>query len=122
MLDQILSYREMCDMENQTLQKGMNFRLNPSYSVILMSQRSNAPYKDTIYSDGVTIEYEGHDVFRKSYLHRPKEEDQPQYLPSGRLTQNGLFIKAVEEAKTGKSKPEIVKVSETGNKLEEEKK
>ena len=41
--DDILSYREMCDSENiQTLQRGMNFRINPSYSVILMSQRANA--------------------------------------------------------------------------------
>ena len=33
--DDILSYREMCDAENvQTLQRGMNFRLGRSYSVI----------------------------------------------------------------------------------------
>ena len=48
--DDILSYREMCDAENtQTLQRGMNFQLNPGYSVILMSQRSNAPYQDRVY-------------------------------------------------------------------------
>ncbi len=40
----------MCNAEGkQTLQRGMNYRLNPTYSVILMSQRSNAPYKDKIY-------------------------------------------------------------------------
>lgn len=51
MRDDILSYREMCDAENvQTLQRGMNFRLSPSYSVILMSQRSGAPYNDKIHS------------------------------------------------------------------------
>lgn len=67
--DDILSYREMCDAENmQTLQRGMNYRLNVAYSVILMSQRSGAPYNDKIYKDGVTIEYEGHDVSRKSYI------------------------------------------------------
>jgi hypothetical protein len=113
MVDDILSYREMCDAENkQTLQRGMNYKINPAYSLILMSQRSNAPYKDTIYSDGVTIEYEGHDVSRKSYFHRPKEEDQPRYLPTGRLTQNGFFIKTVEDAKSDLSKPEVVKVYE----------
>lgn len=111
--DDILSYREMCDTENkQTLQRGMNFRLNPSYSVILMSQRSNAPYKDKIYSDGITIEYEGHDVSKKGYTHNPKIEDQPDKLPSGKLTQNGYFIDSINLYKSGINKPEIVKVYE----------
>ncbi|MBU1323189.1 HNH endonuclease [Patescibacteria group bacterium] len=112
MLDQIFSYREMCDIENQTLQRGMNFHLNPLYSVILMSQRSNAPYKDKIYSDGITIEYEGHDLSKKSYDHNPKLEDQPDTLPSGRLTQNGLFIKAINTYKENGENPEMVKVYE----------
>jgi hypothetical protein len=111
--DDILSYREMCDAENkQTLQRGMNFRLNPKNSVILMSQRSNAPYLDKIHEDGVTIEYEGHDVIRKGYAHNPKHEDQTAYLPSGRLTQNGYFINAVTKYKAGKRKPELVKAYE----------
>ena len=109
--DDILSYREMCDAENvQTLQRGMNFRLNPSYSVILMSQRSNAPYMDRIYTDGVTIEYEGHNVNRRSYEHNPKLEDQPDRLPSGKLTQNGLFIEAAKKFKQSNVKPELIKV------------
>ncbi|HLB59916.1 MAG TPA: HNH endonuclease [Bdellovibrionota bacterium] len=90
----------------------MNYRLNPRYSVILMSQRSNAPYQDKIYENGVTIEYEGHDISRQSYQHNPKDEDQPSKLPSGRLTQNGLFIDAIETYKTGKDKAELVKVYE----------
>lgn len=111
--EQILSYREMCDTEGkQTLQRGMNFRLNPAYSVILMSQRSNAPYKDKIYEDGITIEYEGHDVNKRGYGHNPKDEDQPENLPSGKLTQNGFFIKAVKEYKTGLIEAELVKVYE----------
>ena len=48
-----------------------------------MSQRPNAPYHDRVYEDGITIEYEGHDVPRKSYTHNPKAEDQPDKLPSG---------------------------------------
>lgn len=111
--DDILSYREMCDAEGkQTLQRGMNFRLNPQYSVILLSQRSNAPYKDRIYDDGVTLEYEGHDVSKQDYQHNPKAEDQPKEFPSGKLTQNGLFIKTVEEYKNGKQKAELVKAYE----------
>lgn len=111
--DDILSYREMCNAENvQTLQRGMNFRLNPSYSVILMSQRTNAPYRDKIYPDGITIEYEGHDILKKAYDHNPKLEDQPDKLPSGRSSQNGLFIDAVKRIKENNEKPEIVKVYE----------
>jgi hypothetical protein len=111
--DDILSYREMCDAESaQTLQRGMNFHLNNSYSVILMSQRTNAPYKDQIHEDGITIEYEGYDVTKKSYTHNPKYDDQPEFLPSGKLTQNGLFAKAVKEFKINGSNPENVKVYE----------
>lgn len=107
----ILSYREMCDKENkQTLQRGMNFRLNPRYSVILMSQRSNAPYKDRIHADGITIEYEGHDVNKKN--NNPKEENQPDRLPSGKLTQNGYFINSIISFKKRLIKPELVKVYE----------
>ena len=96
-LDDVLSYREMCDAESvQTLQRGMNFRMNQSYSVVLMSQKSNAHYSDKIYDDGITIEYEGHDI-SKNYSFNPKLEDQPDRLPSGTITQNGLFVKAVNE-------------------------
>lgn len=111
-LDDVLSYREMCDSENtQTMQRGMNFRMNPSYSVFLMSQKSNAPYSDRVYDDGITIEYEGHDL-AKNYTKDPKTQNQPEKLPSGKITQNGLFIGAVNEYKKNCSKPEIVKVYE----------
>lgn len=112
-LDEILSYREMCDAERkQTLQRGMNYRINPSYSLILMSQRSNAPYKDRVYPDGVTIEYEGHDTPKRDYTHNPKLEDQTTSLPTGKATQNGLFVKTVNETIQGLRKPEVVKVYE----------
>ena len=102
----------MCDAENQqALQRGMNFRLNPSYSVLLMSQRSNAPYKDRIYSDGFSIEYEGHDVSKIGNV-IPKNLDQTEKLPSGKLTQNGRFINAVKKFNEGNVKPEPVKVYE----------
>lgn len=102
----------MCDAENaQTMQRGMNFRMNHSYSVILMSQRSNAPYSDRVHDDGVTIEYEGHDL-AKNYSENSKEQDQPEKLLSGKLTQNGYFIQAIREYKKKKNKPELVKVYE----------
>ncbi len=111
--DNILSYREMCDEENvQTLQRGMNFRLNPSYSVILMSQRSNAPYRDRVNQEDLSVEYEGHDINRRDYNHNPKFEDQVEKYPNGKLTQNGLFIDAIEKFKENKSNPEVVKIYE----------
>jgi len=111
--DDILSYREMCDAEEvQTLQRGMNFRMRHSYSVILMSQRSNAPYRDRVHDDGITIEYEGHDVPKRSHNHNPKNEDQLDRLPTGKLTQNGLFVRAVDAFKKAASPTELIKVYE----------
>jgi len=113
MVDEILSYREMCDKENvQTLQRGMNYRLNPNYSVILMSQRENAPYRNKILEDGVTIEYEGHDIPKMKGVKNPKQMDQPLRHPSGQLTQNGLFVQSIENYKNRNQKPERVKVYE----------
>lgn len=113
MLDQIYSYREMCDLENvQTLQRGMNFRMNPNYTLILMSRRSNAPYQDKVLEDGLTIEYEGHDEPRISHTMNPKIVDQPEETQKGTLTQNGLFIEAVKKFKSGRARPEMVKVYE----------
>ena len=113
MIDEILSYREMCDAENaQTLQRGMNYRINPRYSLILMSQRTNAPYRDRILVDGITIEYEGHDEPKTSYDMNPKELDQPKYTKTGLFTQNGLFTKAIEKYRNGLAPPELVKAYE----------
>lgn len=113
MLDQIYSYREMCEIENvQTLQRGMNFRMNPKYSVILMSRRANAPYIDRISDDGITIKYEGHDQPKTSYEISPKLIDQTKKTKNGTLTQNGKFIQAVENFKSDISEAEIVKVYE----------
>ncbi len=114
MINDIISYRTLCDNENvQTLQRGMNFRLNPNYSVILMSQRSNAPYSDKILEDWITIQYEGHDEPKTKDILNPKSLDQPQYTKNWNLTQNGRFIKSIEEYKSWiQNKPERVKVYE----------
>lgn len=102
----------MCEQEKvQTLQRGMNFRLNKNYSVILMSQRKNAPYKDEIEADGVTIRYEGHDIPRKRDID-PKKYDQREFTERGRRTQNGYFTHAVEVYKKGEQSAEPVRVYE----------
>lgn len=95
-VNQIVSYREMCNEEQQEqLQRGMNFEIRDSYSIVLMSVKPNAPYADRISSDGLTIYYEGHDVPGDKL----KEFDQPTTYPSGSLNQNGLFVNAIQNAK-----------------------
>ncbi len=111
MKDQILSYREMCNTENvEVLQRGMNFRLNPDYSVVLMSQRKNAPYNDQVHGDGITVEYEGHDLPKTRSGPDPKMCDQPLTTKSGNLTQNGLFVRAIKRFKNGEDAAEIVRI------------
>jgi hypothetical protein len=90
----------------------MNFRLRPDCSVILMSRRTNAPYRDRIEEDGRVLIYEGHDIPRSSQIPSPKIVDQPSETPGGKLTQNGMFAKAAEKAKSGLALPERVAVYE----------
>ena len=61
MSDKILSHSEMCRREGVSLQRGMNFGLGGNHSVILMSVRPNAPYRDRLEDGGTTLIYEGHD-------------------------------------------------------------
>lgn len=103
----------MCERANaQALQRGMNYLIDPPYSVVLMSRRTNAPYQDRILGDGQTIEYEGHDVPKTRRDVNPKAIDQPRATPSGRPTQNGLFAQAVEAYKRGDRPPALVRVYE----------
>lgn len=113
-IDDILSHRDLCNFEDvQTLQRWMNYRLNPQYSVVLMSRRSNAPYNDKILDDWITIHYEWHDVPNTKELTKdPKELDQEQYTKSWWLTQNWYFIKSVKWYKNWLHQPEIIKIYE----------
>lgn len=104
--DSIVEWYDIARKEHVS-QKGMNFDVNPDYSIVLMSRRNNAPYNDNIYPDGTIIEYEGHDV-PKDYN---KEHDQAEYSASGSLTENGKFIQAVKEYKRA-GIPRKVKVYE----------
>lgn len=108
----IISYLDMCHAENVNLQRGMNFRLGGSYSVILMSLRKNAPYADRIEENGTVLIYEGHDIPRTKTAPDPKTVDQPMQNPSGSLTQNGLFYKAAKDFVNKQHDAELVKVYE----------
>lgn len=110
--DRVISYLEMCRREKASLQRGMNFGLSRTHSVILMSLRRNAPYEDRIQDGGTTLIYEGHDQPKNETCPYPKLVDQQDRLPSGKLTQNGKFHQAALDAKSGKRPPEQVRVYE----------
>ena len=58
----VISYFDMCREEGvKTLQRGMNYRLNKQYSVLLSNTRTDAKYEDEVLDDGSSIIYEGHD-------------------------------------------------------------
>ena len=101
---------EMCRQEGISLQRGMNFRVHGPISLILMSRRRGAPYRDRIEDGGKTLVYEGHDAPRTRGGPEPKELDQPEFSSTGRLTQNGLFWKAVTEYKANRAPAAQVKV------------
>jgi hypothetical protein len=71
----------------------MNFGLGGNHSVILMSLRANAPYRDRLEDSGTILIYEGHDQPKGAACANPKVVDQPEYYPSGSLTQNGKSTK-----------------------------
>ena len=106
---EIISYNEMCFEEGFNLQRGMNYKTNNSYSIILMSQRKNAPYEDEVLENGRVLIYEGHDIPKTKDVDDPKKYDQPMHSISGALTQNGLFFEAAHNRDDLK---EIVKVYE----------
>jgi HNH endonuclease len=109
---EVISYIDMCREEQASLQRGMNFRLHTSHSVILMSLRPGAPYSDAVVDNGKALEYEGHDIPRMPGGPDPKTVDQPMKSPTGSLTQNGQFYAAALAAKAAKAPPERVRVYE----------
>ena len=108
----VISYHHMCGEESTQLQRGMNFKLPSGRTVVLMSRRKNAPYRDQVVDDGTTIIYEGHDAPRTEALPFPKLVDQPGRTARGTLTQNGRFASAAERFKQGTSDTEPVRVYE----------
>ena len=90
----------------------MNFGLGGNHSVILMSVRSNAPYRDRLEDGGTTLIYEGHDHPKGKSCQNPKVVDQPEHYPSGSLRQNGRFHEAAQLFKSGKRDTERVRVYE----------
>ncbi len=96
-MNEIIHYLDMCQRENLSLQRGMNFQAGDGYSIILMSVRSNAPYNDQVDENSSTLIYEGHDITKSSNSPDPKTLDQLEFTPSGKLTENGKFYRAAQE-------------------------
>lgn len=112
MANEILSYLDMCQREGLSLQRGMNFRAGGDYSIILMSRRPNAPYRDRIEDEGATLIYEGHDEPARSGQLAPKNTDQPRTTFRGTLTENGKFEEAARQYRANQSPPARVRVYE----------
>jgi hypothetical protein len=107
----VISHQEMCVVERMSLQRGMNFRSRGRHSIILMSTRAGAPYRDRFERDGTVLIYEGHDAPRNLVNGEPKKVDQPDQTPQGTLTQNGRFLQAARKAQAG-APAELVRVYE----------
>ena len=112
MINDVISYVEMCRREGQSLQRGMNFSLSGLYSVILMSVRPNAPYRDRFENGGFILIYEGHDLSRSATVPDPKRLDQPEKSVFGKLTENGKFFQAAAAFKRGEGEARRVRVYE----------
>ncbi len=109
----IISYHRMCTEEHEVrLQRGMNFRLDPRYSVMLMNRREGAPYADSVQDGGETLIYEGHDASRVRDGPDPTSIDQLLAYPSGKPTQNARFRGAALAYRDGRREPEQIKVYE----------
>jgi len=108
----VISYLEMCAPFGVNLQRGMNYRIRDGESLILMSQRSGAPYEDKVEQGGRVIIYEGHDLPRTLGAPNPKSVDQPEFQPNSKPTQNGLFAAAAKRFKDANANPERVRVFE----------
>ena len=108
MQTELLKYHQLVTKEGgKQIQRGMNFGLQGSYSVVLMSVEDNAPYADEMLEDGV-IKYEGHDA--RVPTQEKKYVDQPIANATGTLTENGKFYQAAENYKLGKREPAKIKV------------
>lgn len=103
---------EMCSAIGVNLQRGMNFRLRGTETIILMSLRPGAPYADRVEDEGRVLIYEGHDCAKTVNGPDPKKMDQPECHPGGSPTQNGLFAAAARRYKEAKAPPERVGVYE----------
>jgi hypothetical protein len=97
----VISYLEMCQAWTTSLQEGVNFRLRPDCSLILLSRRPSAPYRDLLEANGRVLIHEGHNVSKTAGNLNPTNLDQPRSTVGSKLTENGRFEHAALQAKKG---------------------
>lgn len=85
--DDVISYLRMWASFGVNFQRGMNYRITDSESLILMRQRLGTPYEDKVEHGGRVVIYEGHDVSSARGFPDPKTVDQPQFQPNGKPIQ-----------------------------------
>lgn len=90
----------------------MNFRRRGRHSVLLMSLHPSGPYQDRVEEVGSVLMYDGNDEPRAENTKNPKSVDQPGFLPSGNLADNGKFHTVAQNYKAGLKNPGVVRVYE----------
>lgn len=90
----------------------LNYGVPTDLPATIQRIHPNAPYRDRILEDGEVLLYEGHDLPRTSTTPDPKSLDQPEFLPSGNLTENGKFHRAAQDFKNDNSAPDLIRVYE----------
>lgn len=93
----------MCALSGGPLQKGINVRFKGARTILLMSQRPNAPYPDKYDLEKNVLNYVGHDVRTTEQTPFPKKVDQPLLNERGRPSENAKLIELVNKHKKGDS-------------------
>ena len=109
----IISYGDIVKREEVLRQRGMNFRINRHYSIIMMTVKEGVAPRDQWHEDTGLLEYEGHDVVLSQGNVDPRGLDQPmRYRGGGHLTENGKFYEAAEAHRDGGAEAEMIQVYE----------
>ena len=110
MTDDVIPYHEMCRREGASLHRGMQHGLGRNHSVILIPSDTDWSRENRLEGAETILVYQGHDELRRAAVPDPKAVDQPEFMPRGRKTQNGLFRQAAEGFKTGCRLAERVRI------------
>ena len=108
---EILTYPELCGIAGGIIQKGINVRYKRKQTILLMSQRTNAPYPDHFDLQKNVLYYVGHDVRKTPETPFPKDIDQPLLNEKGTPSDNSKLIDFVKKHKQGEA-PEKIRIFE----------